>query len=424
MTNLFRARDWADDMPPIRNQKGHVDHLAHRVLQHLARRAKPDGTDAYPAVAAMANRLGVERREIRRALEALEKLGLILDCGESDYGSTIWHLQVKDAGLVTRLALLERERTKTLSQANAARQAKHRSRRGNSEESVTNAASAVTSNSEESVTSNSEGGVTSQRGRRYVTARAALRNAASAPRTNTYEQTPLRTDPKNKHCATSPAQEEAPVALLNFNDLPYPSSPAPPAKTTKPRKTRPVATDDPDFDKVWAAYDYKTGKLNAQKAWAKALAKGVQPETILAAIPAYVATTRKPSEPEGKTLRAHLATWLNAERWEDEIVVPTGYQGKAGSDARPPEEYVEMRKHHPVPKLLRAGVVGSEQLCLAWYYHFNHEAQRGWTVEQIEAEGNTRAQAQWLHQAYSHGIDPELYQDFFDATSLDPDGAR
>lgn len=66
------------------------------------------------------------------------------------------------------------------------------------------------------------------------------------------------------------------------------------------------------FDEFWSAYPRKTDKANARKAWSKAVKKK-DPQTIIAAAVAYAAT-----KPEQK-FTAHASTWLNGERWDDEL---------------------------------------------------------------------------------------------------------
>jgi hypothetical protein len=421
MTSSFRVRDWADDMPPIRTMKGHVDHLAHRVLHHLARRANgTSGIGAWPTIQAMSVRFGVERRDVRRALETLEKLGLIADHGESEHGSTVWHLQVEDPAPLQHLRMLEKERSAALSRANAARQARHRSRKSNSEGGVSNAASAVTRNSEDSVTSNSEGGVMSQRGGRYVTARGPLRNAASAPLIDNFNQTSAEQTHVEQTPAPNPDPEEDQPMLLDFNDLDLASSmqtPDPPKK----RKRSAQPTDDPDFDRAWELYDHRSSKADARKAWRRAVKK-VSPDTILAAIPGYVAATKKPGQPDRgvfKPNRKNFATWLNAECWTDEIEEPkSGYQGNAGSDALAPEEYIDRTKSRPIRVLIKGGTVPTDEYAKAWYYHWNRHEQAGWTLEQLLETGNTEDDARWLLDAYRDGIDQDLYRRFLDYFSI------
>ena len=68
------------------------------------------------------------------------------------------------------------------------------------------------------------------------------------------------------------------------------------------------------FEDAWAAYPRKVGKGAARKAWEKAKAK-VAPDVLSAKLAEYVdslAGTDAKYTP-------HLSTWLNGERWDDEI---------------------------------------------------------------------------------------------------------
>jgi hypothetical protein len=215
-----------------------------------------------------------------------------------------------------------------------------------------------------------------------------------------------------------PALEE-PIIMtgLNFNDpqlAAFIKSDQPPAKKTRRAPSRP--TEDPDFDKAWELYNFKESKLTAQKAWAKAR-KMVDAQVILNAIPAYVATTLSKGEPERHgggfiPRRALMATWLNQERWNDEIEVPKpGYQGRAGSDVKSQEGAEERVRRRPVCKLMRSGPMpGDLGWNRAWYFHWNIEQQRHWTREQLLETGNSPEDVDWLMQAYAHGIDSNLYQ--------------
>jgi len=69
------------------------------------------------------------------------------------------------------------------------------------------------------------------------------------------------------------------------------------------------------FPEFWHAYPRKTDKANARKAWVKAIKKK-PPSEIITAASAYAAT-----KPEPK-FTAHASTWLNGERWDDELARP------------------------------------------------------------------------------------------------------
>ena len=72
-------------------------------------------------------------------------------------------------------------------------------------------------------------------------------------------------------------------------------------------------------------------------------------------------------------------------------------------------------RKRPICKLMRVGPMpGDLDWNRAWYYHWNVEEQRGWTVEQMLETGNTAEDIDWLMDAYANGIDPALYQQLAD----------
>ncbi len=68
------------------------------------------------------------------------------------------------------------------------------------------------------------------------------------------------------------------------------------------------------FDDAWSAYPRKVGKGAARKAWEKAQAK-VAPDVLSANLAEYVDSLAG-ADPR---YIPHLSTWLNGERWDDEI---------------------------------------------------------------------------------------------------------
>lgn len=68
------------------------------------------------------------------------------------------------------------------------------------------------------------------------------------------------------------------------------------------------------FDEFWSAYPRKESKGHARKAWASALKKA-DAKTIIEAA-GHFANRVKGSD---KKFIAHPATWLNGERWADEV---------------------------------------------------------------------------------------------------------
>lgn len=77
-------------------------------------------------------------------------------------------------------------------------------------------------------------------------------------------------------------------------------------------------SDEPDgFSAFWLAYPRKIAKPNAKKAYARAL-KVTTPAVLLAAATRYANERRGQDE----KFTAHPASWLNAQRWEDEPAAP------------------------------------------------------------------------------------------------------
>ena len=90
---------------------------------------------------------------------------------------------------------------------------------------------------------------------------------------------------------------------------------AAPPPTPKPK---PSKTDDQEhFEAFWQAYPRKVAKGAARKAWASAVAK-TSPETVTEAAKAFA---RQQVGKEEQYI-AHPATWLNAERWQDDGLAP------------------------------------------------------------------------------------------------------
>ncbi len=73
-----------------------------------------------------------------------------------------------------------------------------------------------------------------------------------------------------------------------------------------------------DFEAFWSAYPRKVAKKAAEKAWARVAVSSEAIEQIMAGLkaqlPAMLAKERK--------FVAHPATWLNQQRFDDEIESP------------------------------------------------------------------------------------------------------
>ena len=72
------------------------------------------------------------------------------------------------------------------------------------------------------------------------------------------------------------------------------------------------------FDDLWAIYPKKVGKGQARKAFNAALRK-VDQDKIQHSLSLFVRSWGQ----QDKKFMPHLATWLNGERWDDEIQQPS-----------------------------------------------------------------------------------------------------
>lgn len=77
---------------------------------------------------------------------------------------------------------------------------------------------------------------------------------------------------------------------------------------------KPVDDEDPQFNQFWQVYPRKSAKGTARRAWSKALAKAIA-EDIIAGAQRYA---QDPNREDAYT--AHPATWLNGERWSDDVL--------------------------------------------------------------------------------------------------------
>lgn len=76
------------------------------------------------------------------------------------------------------------------------------------------------------------------------------------------------------------------------------------------------------FEEFWALYPRKVAKKDAEKAWVK-----LTPENRFAAIqslPIHIRYWGIAGRP--KECVPHPATWLNGERWTDELEMPTAHE--------------------------------------------------------------------------------------------------
>lgn len=84
----------------------------------------------------------------------------------------------------------------------------------------------------------------------------------------------------------------------------------------------------PTFEEFWETYSYKKGRKKAEEKWNRL--KLADKLACMAAVPAYVASTRKPTDPivphANMPFRMYPLSYLNGERWEDEIETPVNYE--------------------------------------------------------------------------------------------------
>ncbi len=79
-----------------------------------------------------------------------------------------------------------------------------------------------------------------------------------------------------------------------------------------------VSTYSDDFEAWWDAYPRKQGKGKAYEAWCKAITK-TSPDNLILAATDYYHWPELPKDPKFIPLPA---TWLNQERWGDELSKP------------------------------------------------------------------------------------------------------
>lgn len=138
--------------------------------------------------------------------------------------------------------------------------------------------------------------------------------ARARPRGGTPEPEPKETI-KNSSPSAPPMGDSDDGALPGL---------APPPAVTRRRGVA-VTGDSPDFVRFWEAYPKRKGKVDARKAWAKAIKSGTDPDSLISAAERYAVERARLNEEEKYTL--YPATWLNGERWDDEPAVTNGRAG-------------------------------------------------------------------------------------------------
>ncbi len=163
---------------------------------------------------------------------------------------------------------------------------------------------------------------------------------------------PLRewcSDPSPTPCRT---QEQEPEQEQEQEQEQENTPPAPPSGSgdqrparTKTKKTDPEA--DPRFDQFWRVYPRKVKRQDAAKAFAKLNPPPELLATILAAVDAQ--QRRGCLEPrttsDGRSTVPHPTTWLNGQRWADEIDTPSIQPPTLPTPTPPACQHC--RRHHP-----------------------------------------------------------------------------
>jgi hypothetical protein len=123
-------------------------------------------------------------------------------------------------------------------------------------------------------------------------------------------------DPPNPPGASGALTEGEPHVPYADNMTPLPFDiPAGAALVPVNGKAPALGSDqDPGFAAFWAAYPRKTAKGAARRAWAKAIRAGACPDVLVAAAARY-----RESPARTPDYTCHPATWLNQERWEDDL---------------------------------------------------------------------------------------------------------
>ena len=95
------------------------------------------------------------------------------------------------------------------------------------------------------------------------------------------------------------------------------------------------------FEDLWSIYKKKVGKGQARKAYTAALRK-VEHDKIHLALVEYVRSTQG----DDKKYLPHLSTWLNGERWDDEL------QEKSLQDMTSEQQIHEILNSYPTERKL------------------------------------------------------------------------
>lgn len=112
--------------------------------------------------------------------------------------------------------------------------------------------------------------------------------------------------------STGTPADSAPEPSLN-----HPSSSSSKKSSSSTRKPKPKPEEHPRFAEFWAAYPLRVGKGDGRTAFQNAIDAGADPQVLIDAAARY-ARHHVRIKTERKWL-SHPSSWLNRERWEDEL---------------------------------------------------------------------------------------------------------
>lgn len=128
----------------------------------------------------------------------------------------------------------------------------------------------------------------------------------------TEPQTELKTEPQTEPTTElkTELQTEPPFIYSNTNIQ----------SNKKQNKTKQINLSDSEtgFDVFWEHYPRHEGKTKARESFIKALRKGVKLDELVAAIEKHKQSAQW--QKDGGQYIPHPATWLNQQRWEDEVL--------------------------------------------------------------------------------------------------------
>lgn len=134
------------------------------------------------------------------------------------------------------------------------------------------------------------------------------------PKWEEYQQ--IREDRRRESHIPAPDMEFLPVATKRQPIGNQKGDKAPP-NISKDNISKDNINQDVAFVAFWEKYPYKVGKKAAWRAWQKVSYTPELGATIMAALEAWNATPQWTKD-DGRYI-PHPATWINGERWDDEI---------------------------------------------------------------------------------------------------------